>query len=84
MRGNSNNYSIASIGSERSPHLAAVVDLGDANRRSLGFLPRAGFVSAASENQIVLALDATGQVAGYCLYGATQKYVRIVQLRARR
>jgi len=80
MRGNSNNYSIASIGSERSPHLAAVVDLGDANRRSLGFLPRAGFVSAASENQIVLALDVTGQVAGYCLYGLTQKYVRIVHL----
>lgn len=80
MRGNPNTYSIASIGNEQSPHLDDVIGLGDANRRSLGFLPRSGFVSAASENQVILVLDPAARLAGYCLYGLTQRYVRIVHL----
>lgn len=61
------------------PALEAVVSLGDANRSTLGFLPRAGFLEAARSNSIIIAVNDEG-VQGYCLFGRTAQFLRIVHL----
>lgn len=61
------------------PALAGLISLGDANRKTLGFLPRAGFLEAAAHNSIVVAESADG-VAGYCLYDGSGQFIRIVHL----
>jgi hypothetical protein len=57
-----------------------VVALGDRNNKSLGFLPYAGFRSAAAEQRIVVALGNNGSVLGYCLFDLPRDVVRIVHL----
>src|SRR5215211_4068581 len=60
-------------------HLDDVIALGDANRSTLGFLPRAGYLEAASKDSILIAAIGN-QLAAYCLYGLTERYVRMVHV----
>ena len=73
-------YRIEHIFSAQSELLPKVIQLGDANSKTLGFLPRAGFVVAADTGHIAVALGPDGELAGYCLYSATQVDLRLVHL----
>jgi GNAT superfamily N-acetyltransferase/predicted nucleic acid-binding protein len=60
--------------------LGKVIDLGDANRKTLGFLPRAGFAAAADRGNLLVALTEDGAVAAYCLYDLPRDLIRLVHL----
>ncbi|GAB4002240.1 PIN domain-containing protein [Nocardioides ultimimeridianus] len=60
--------------------LAEITALGDANSKSLGFLPFAGFRAAATQGHIALARRSDGSVAGYCLFDLPRDIIRVVQL----
>lgn len=70
---------IRKIANADDPVLEAVIGLGDANRKTLGFLPRAGYVEAAASQSIVLATTG-GDISGYCLFQRSGQFVRIVHL----
>ncbi|MGV9652154.1 GNAT family N-acetyltransferase [Streptomyces sp. NPDC003554] len=59
--------------------LAAVIDLGDRNRKTLGFLPHAAFRQAAQAGTLLAAVDG-GRLAGYALYGLPADRVRLTHL----
>jgi len=44
---------------EKSPYLENVIELGDANSKTLGFLPEAAFRKFANKKQILVAQDDT-------------------------
>ena len=50
-----------------SPHYQRVVELGNANSATLGFLPYAVFNQAAAEGRVLACLE-DGEVKGYALY----------------
>jgi hypothetical protein len=60
--------------------LDQVIELGDRNNKTLGFLPFAGFRTAAAEGRIAVALADDGEVLGYCLFDLPREVVRIVQV----
>ena len=51
-----------------SPHLQTVIALGDANKKTLGLLPRDAFVEYAIKRMILVAIDAEQNCIGYLLY----------------
>lgn len=53
---------------DKSPYLNDVIDLGDANSRTLGFLPKRVFVEKAQNKRILGAFDDTKKLVGYLLY----------------
>lgn len=57
-----------------------VVELGDRNNKTLGFLPYAGFRTAAADGRIAVATADDGNVLGYCLFDLPRDVVRIVHL----
>ncbi|GAA2919643.1 MULTISPECIES: GNAT family N-acetyltransferase [Streptomyces] len=59
--------------------LAAVIDLGNRNRRTLGFLPRAAFGQAAETGTLLAAVEGT-RLAGYALYGLPADRIRLTHL----
>jgi len=59
--------------------VAQVVALGDRYRRTLGFLPRAGFAQAAESGTLVAALR-DGEVVGYALFSLPRQVVRLTHL----
>lgn len=61
--------------------LKQVIELGDRNSKTLGFLPYAGFRAAAVEGRIAVAHADDGTVVvGYCLFDLPRDVVRIVQV----
>ncbi|MBD1890625.1 hypothetical protein NDI44_27590 [Trichocoleus sp. DQ-A3] len=42
---------------EKSPHLQTVIALGDANKKTLGFLGHTAFIDHARRGNIFVALD---------------------------
>lgn len=74
------DYTIERILKRAPAEIAQVIALGDKNRRTLGFLPRAGYIEAATRQHIVLAKAPDGSLAGYCLFNPTRSYVRIVHV----
>jgi len=71
---------------ENSPYLSQVIKLGDANSKTLGFLPQEAFHNFAECKQILIALDEVAvdekdKVLGYLLYHKTQRQeARLVHL----
>lgn len=61
---------------EKSPHLQTVIALGDANRKTVGFLADTAFVDHARSGNIFVALDSQGECIGYVLYEYTRRYNR--------
>lgn len=51
-----------------SPHYQRVIELGDANSETLGFLPYAAINQAATEGRVLAFVD-DGVVKGYALFG---------------
>ncbi|NET41818.1 GNAT family N-acetyltransferase [Okeania sp. SIO2B3] len=62
---------------EKSPHLQAVIELGDTNRETLGFLPRKAFNNYAKCRQIIVAIDSNKSCVGYLLYRVATSYNRV-------
>jgi len=58
---------------EKSPYLEEVIELGQANANTVGFLPRGAFIRYAAENQILVAFDKRKMVIGYLLYATSAK-----------
>ncbi|HSF75505.1 MAG TPA: GNAT family N-acetyltransferase, partial [Microcoleus sp.] len=51
-----------------SPHLQTVIALGDANKKTLGLLPRDAFTEYAIKRTILVAIDPDKNCIGYLLY----------------
>lgn len=73
------HISVALVTAE-SPLFENVVALGNANSRTLGFLPRGAFFDAAVENRLLAALDTNEHLAGYVLYRTSGQRAMIVHL----
>lgn len=67
---------------ERSPYLHQVIDLGDANSKTLGFFTKDGFIKHAKKELIIIAVDSQSQLLGYLMYAIRRKdrYVRLIHL----
>jgi GNAT superfamily N-acetyltransferase len=52
----------------RSPHLQTVIALSDANKKTLGLLPRDAFTEYAIKRTILVAIDPDKNCIGYLLY----------------
>jgi len=67
---------------EKYPNLENVIKLGDANRKTLGFLSEGTFRKFATKKQILVAQDNKKNCCGYLLYNINQKgkFVSIVHL----
>lgn len=55
-----------------SPHYQRVIELGNANSKTLGFLPYEAINQAATEGRVLAFVD-DGEVKGYALYGKRVK-----------
>ena len=62
---------------DKSPYLQDVIQLGDKNRKTLGFLPEKAFAESAKKQKILVAIDSEAQFAGYLLFGCSSSYNRI-------
>ncbi|MEM8722929.1 MAG: hypothetical protein AAGE84_27210 [Cyanobacteria bacterium P01_G01_bin.39] len=67
---------------ERSPYLQQVIDLGDANSKTLGFFTRDGFIKHAKKGFIIIAVDSQSQLLGYLMYAINRqdRCVRLIHL----
>ena len=67
---------------ERSPYLHQVIDLGDANRKTLGAFTRGAFIDHAKKRFIIIAVDSQSQLLGYLMYAIKRKdrCVRLIHL----
>lgn len=61
---------------EQSPHLQTVIELGDANKKTLGFLAHTAFVGHARRGNIFVAVDSQAGCVGYVLYEYTRRHNR--------
>lgn len=64
---------------DNSPFLDKVIDLGDLNKATLGFLARVVFMERARNNQLLAMIDGDN-LAGYILFYPTGYKVRITHL----
>ena len=67
---------------ERSPYLYQVIDLGDANSKTLGFFTKDGFIKQAKKKLIIIAVDSQSQLLGYLMYAIRRKdrSIRLIHL----
>lgn len=63
-----------------SPLLDAVIALGDANKATLGLIPREVYRQRAAGGTLLAAVIDTGVVVGYALYEIARGRVRLVHL----
>ncbi|MFF7717662.1 GNAT family N-acetyltransferase [Streptomyces sp. NPDC007988] len=70
---------IEAVDADDEKLLAAVIDLGNRNRRTLGFLPHAAFRQAAQAGTLLAAVEGT-RFAGYALYGLPADRIRLTHL----
>lgn len=61
---------------EQSPHLQTVIELGDANKKTVGFLAHTAFVGHARRGNIFVAVDSQAGCVGYVLYEFTRRHNR--------
>lgn len=61
---------------ERSPHLSDVIKLGDANKKTLGFLADTAFADHTRRGNIIVAVDPQAGCIGYVLYEYTRRHNR--------
>lgn len=62
---------------DKSPYLETVIELGDANKGTLSFLPRGVFLSHASKGLILVALDNKNKCVGYLMYRIAKREHKI-------
>ncbi|MEY2247256.1 GNAT family N-acetyltransferase [Streptomyces sp. BF23-18] len=70
---------IKAVSAQDEALIADVIALGNRNRRTLGFLPRAAFRQAATSGTLIAAVEGD-RLAGYALYGLPGDRVRLTHL----
>ena len=67
---------------ERSPYLQQVIELGDANSKTLGFFPKNGFIKQAKKKLIIISVNSQSQFLGYLMYDIRRKdrCIRLIHL----
>ncbi|HEX3856276.1 MAG TPA: GNAT family N-acetyltransferase [Verrucomicrobiae bacterium] len=63
-----------------SPHLKAVIELGNQHAETLGFFPKGAFQEHASRKHIFVALTSRNECLGYLLYRISSNRAVIVHL----
>jgi ribosomal protein S18 acetylase RimI-like enzyme len=63
-----------------SPLFPQVIALGNANSRTLGFLPKGAFLDAAVEGRVLAVVDPNQQVVGYVLSRTSDQRAMVVHL----
>jgi hypothetical protein len=53
---------------DKSPYLDTVIALGQANAKTLGHMPRGGFIDYAGKRQIIVAFSPQDKCIGYLMY----------------
>jgi ribosomal protein S18 acetylase RimI-like enzyme len=61
-------------------HLEAVIALGRANAKTLGAMPKGGFVDYAVKRHIIVALSSQNECIGYLMYRVAYQRASIVHL----
>ncbi|XGV94916.1 MAG: GNAT family N-acetyltransferase [Leptolyngbya sp. BL-A-14] len=64
----------------QSPYLEDVIALGRANAKSLGQMPRGGFIDHAAKGHIIVALSPQNECIGYLMYRVAYQRASIVHL----
>ncbi|OUL30207.1 GNAT family N-acetyltransferase [Nostoc sp. 106C] len=64
----------------KSPHLEAVMALGRTNAKTLGFMPKGGFIDHAAKGHIFIALSPQSKCIGYLMYRVTLQKAIVVHL----
>lgn len=59
--------------------LTSVIELAARHKRTLGFMPDAGFVERVEQGTLLVALDG-GELVGYALYDLPRQHVRLIHL----
>jgi GNAT superfamily N-acetyltransferase len=62
---------------DKSSHLQTVIELGDADKKTLGFFPEGAFREYAALRQIILAIESQSRCIGYLLYRYSSEHNRI-------
>jgi GNAT superfamily N-acetyltransferase len=70
---------VAQVGPHDEQVHEQIVALGDAFRRTLGFMPRVAFLQAAESGTLLVAVR-DGQVLGYALYSLPRQVVKLTHL----
>ncbi len=68
---------------ENSPYLETVINLGDANNKTLGFFPKGAFIEHAVKKTIIVAISPKKECIGYLLYKTKErdnKRIRLIHL----
>ena len=63
-----------------SPHLSTVMELGRANKKTLGFLRDSAFVDYAKRRGILVALSPQGACMGYVMYRRPHQQIAVAHL----
>lgn len=63
---------------ENSEYLRGVIELGNANRKTVGFLPFKGFSQHAEKREIIVALNSDRHLIGYLLYRKVRRHNIVV------
>lgn len=63
-----------------SRHLETVITIGRANAKTVGFMPKGGFLEYAAKRHILVALSAMEQCVGYLMYRVVSQKAVIVHL----
>lgn len=64
---------------ETEPYLDQVRRAADSERASFGFMPAAAYDDFSSQERMIVAVDASGALAGYTLYGGAMPQGRVFQ-----
>ena len=62
---------------QNSPYLETVINLGDANNKTLGFFPKGAFIEHAAKKTIIVAISPQKECIGYLLYATSKMYNRV-------
>lgn len=66
---------------ESDPDLiAAIIELADKNRSTLGLMPRGAFPEFAAKGGLLAAVNTDGRLAGYAMFSAALGRIRLIHL----
>jgi GNAT superfamily N-acetyltransferase len=65
---------------QNSPYLETVINLGDANNKTLGFFPKGAFIEHAVKKTIIVAVSPQKECIGYLLYKTKERHNKRIRL----
>jgi L-amino acid N-acyltransferase YncA len=73
-------YTILKKYEKTGPYVDQVCKLADQNKKSFGFLPDSVYEEMASKGQLWVAIDETGIIQGYLMFGGKMPALKVTQL----